>query len=115
MSPTISDDTVGADCQKNHTSTDDWCSCFETCTLPKHIQEVALIELRENESARRQAISSFRQWISKNADVQNVITGMVNNYILKYYYIQSKALNGYLKFKKLSYRNIMVSDHISYS
>uniref|UniRef100_A0A2S2PB09 Retinaldehyde-binding protein 1 n=1 Tax=Schizaphis graminum TaxID=13262 RepID=A0A2S2PB09_SCHGA len=75
MSPTkASDIAVGDDCQKKHMATDDWCACFETCTLPKHIQEVALIQLRENESTRKQAISAFRQWISKNADIQNVIT-----------------------------------------
>jgi hypothetical protein len=95
MSPTKASDivSVGNDCQKKHMATDDWCTCFETCTLPKHIQEVALIQLRENESARKQAISAFRQWISKNADIQNVITGMVNNYILKYHNIRLKTLN----------------------
>jgi len=93
MSPTkASDITVNDDCQKKHMATDDWFACYEPCALPKHIQEVALIELRENESARNQAISAFRQWISKNADIQNVNTGMVNNYILKYYYdIRSKT------------------------
>jgi len=82
MSPTKA--SVGDDDQKKHT--DDWWTCVEPCALPKHIQEVALIELRENESARNQAIYAFRQWIFKNADIQNVNTGMVNNYILKFYY-----------------------------
>lgn len=86
-----SDITVGDDRKKQ--TTDDWWSGFEPCTLPEHIQQVALIELRENESVRNQAISAFRQWILKNADIQNVNTGMVNNYILKYNNIRSKALN----------------------
>lgn len=96
MSPTkASDITVGDDDQKKHT--DDWWACFEPCALPKHVQEVALIQLRENESARNQAISAFRQWISKNSDIQNVNTGMVNNYILKCFYeIRSKALNNFI-------------------
>jgi len=83
MSPTkASDNTVNDDCQKKNTAPDDWCaSYYESCTLPKHIQEVALIQLRENESARKQAISAFRQWISKNMDIQNVNTGIVNSYI----------------------------------
>lgn len=77
-----SDITVDDDYQKKHTATDDWWTSFKPLsTLPKHIQEVALIQLRENESARNQAISAFRQWILKNADIQNVNTGMVNNYI----------------------------------
>jgi len=81
----VSDITVDDDYQKKHTATDDWWTSFEPCALPKHIQEMALIQLRENENARNQAISAFRQWILKNADIQNVNTGMVNNYILKYY------------------------------
>jgi len=81
-----SDITVDDGYQKKPSATDEWWKCFEPCALPKHVQEVALIQLRENESARNQAISAFRQWILKNSDIQNVNTGMVNNYILKYYY-----------------------------
>jgi len=94
MLPTKAFDiTVSNDCQKKQMASDDWWTCFEPCTLPKHIQEVALIELRENESARKQGISAFRQWISKNVDLQNVNTGMIiNNYILKYYNIRLKVL-----------------------
>ncbi|XP_015371768.1 PREDICTED: clavesin-2-like [Diuraphis noxia] len=84
MSPTkASDNTVNDDCQKNYMAPDDWCtSSYDSCTLPKHIQEVALIQLRENESVRKQAISAFRQWISKNMDVQNVNTD--ENFLLRF-------------------------------
>ncbi|XP_008182446.2 clavesin-2 isoform X1 [Acyrthosiphon pisum] len=81
MSPTkASDITVGDDDQKKHT--DDWWACSEPCALPKHVQEVALIQLRENESVRNQAISAFRQWILKNADIQNVNTD--ENFLLRF-------------------------------
>lgn len=53
-----------------------WWTSVEPCLLPENVQQVALQELRENESARGQSLVAFQEWVSKNADVQNVNTGM---------------------------------------
>lgn len=49
----------------------------EPCVLSKDVQQVALNELREDESSRTQSLVAFRQWISKNTDIQNINCGMI--------------------------------------
>jgi len=58
---------------------DDCTTFVEPCMLPKDVQEVALNELRENESIRTQSLLAFRQWISKNTDIENVNCGTIND------------------------------------
>lgn len=69
MSPTkiIFEDAVD-DCQQPATDA-------KSTELPKHVQQVALNELREDESTRTQSILAFRQWVMKNPDITNVSTG----------------------------------------
>lgn len=88
MSPSKVSTTVGEDCSNLMT---DWSSAsVEKCTLPEDVQQVALKELREDESSRSQMLMAFRQWISKNPDVQNINMGIKFTYIiisLKYHQI----------------------------
>jgi hypothetical protein len=43
--------------------------------LRDEVARVADEELRENKSTREQALQQFREWISKNRDICNCITG----------------------------------------
>lgn len=80
MAPTIVSETIAEGClQKQSAQTGDWGSTVGPGKLPEHVQEVALKELREDENTRKQCLSAFRQWISKNPDIQNVNTGKTTN------------------------------------
>lgn len=69
MSPTkiISEDAAD-DCQQSAVD-------VKSAELPKYVQQVALNELREDESTRTQSLLAFRQWVMKNPDIANVSTG----------------------------------------
>lgn len=43
--------------------------------LPDEVAQVATRELRENKSAREQALQQFRDWINKNQDICRCRTG----------------------------------------
>lgn len=47
----------------------------KSAELPKDVQQVALDELREDESTRTQSLLAFRQWVMKNPDITNISTG----------------------------------------
>lgn len=72
MSPSKVSTIAGGECLQLIT---DW--SVEKCMLPKDVQQVALKELREDESTRLQMLIAFRQWIAKNQDVQNINIGMI--------------------------------------
>jgi len=79
MSPTNITETDARDHLQMESAKDDCTAFAEPCTLPKNVQQVALNELREDESARTQSLSAFRQWISKNTDIENIDSGTVNH------------------------------------
>lgn len=85
MSPTKVSVRVAGDHLQMQSVTDNhlWTST-ESRSLPKDIVKLACDELREDENSRTQSLLAFRQWISKNSDVQNVNTGMIFFFIINY-------------------------------
>lgn len=47
----------------------------ENTDLVELAKKVASGELREDDNAREQCIQQFKEWIQKNADIENCITG----------------------------------------
>lgn len=79
MSPTKISGITKGDNSKNLSDTHDLLTSVKPCPLPEDVQKIAFRELREDENARKQCLSGFRQWICQNQDVQNINIGMINN------------------------------------
>lgn len=56
----------------------EWTTNYE-CKLSEYYQDIALKELREDESRRRQALEQFRDWIKKHPFIKSCRTGQYNS------------------------------------
>lgn len=72
MSPTKVSELISGDCVQKKSIMDEY-----QWSLPKDVEKVARNELREDENSCTQGLLAFRQWISKNSDVQNINIGMI--------------------------------------
>lgn len=61
----------------------EWTTNYD-CKLSKSYQDIALNELREDETRRTQALEQFRDWIKKHPFIKSCRTGLtIHIHILK--------------------------------